>query len=125
MREAARARHARGGRAALQVSALWLLERWAQSGHESNAPLAAARVLGFEGNASVPSSASAARWLLERWNGTLIEKQRIAAANVIADYVGAYPLECAQQPGECNGKLLPPIPCPQCAGWTSVEEECV
>ena len=115
----ARTQRATRGPAARVAAARWFLERWAQSGHESRAPMVAAQALGMRGNAS-RSSSLAARWLLARWNGTLgvpssgsdplgAEERQLAAA-AIASVVGAFPTECAEESGAC-------------AGWTTLDAE--
>ena len=105
------------------VALPWFLERWAQSGHESRAPMVAAQALGMRGNAS-KSSSLAARWLLARWNGTsgvpslvspsgddpLGDEERQLAAGAIASVVGAFPTECAEESAAC-------------AGWTTLDAE--
>ena len=109
-RENARAQTARGGAAARHAAAHWFLERWAQSGHTSRAPVAAARALGSRAN----ESSQAAQWLLERWNGTLSDADRTSATNVIASVVGAYPEEC-DRPGHKRAA--------ECAGWAGAVQE--
>lgn len=101
----AREQHARIG---AEYSALWLLEqRWARGGHESRAPILAALSLGA-GATSATTAATSSRWLLERWNST--PQVRREATAVIAQVVGAYPIECARKRSSCYG-------------WTTWEDE--
>ena len=110
-RRSARFQYAKGRLHATQQAATWMLERWAQSGHESRGPMAARAALGFGNSADgANSSMAAARWLLAQWNHTLGEGGRQRVADTIAEVVGAYPKECAEQPSRC-------------AGWTSLKFE--
>ena len=118
---AAREQHARIG---AESSALWLLEqRWARGGHESRAPILAALSLSATAE-SAATAAAASRWLLARWNSTV--RVRRVASEVIAEVVGAYPIECVRpspsrtSATEGRGGMLPSS---SCTGWTTLEDE--
>ena len=91
------------------ASVRWLLERWAGSGHESRAPVAAARAVSLMvGLAVGGNSSSAATWLLSRWADDA--KLRATAGEVTTRIVAAYPAECEADAAAC-------------AGWTTMDAE--